>query len=393
MFMAQNHTILVIDDEAEVVKSVKNLLRLDYNVLGASSADEALAILGREKVHVIMTDQRMPGTTGVQLLTHIRAEYPEAIRLLFTGYSDLRAMIDAINQGHVYRYITKPWDPDELLVIIRDACAQYDLRDERRSLMQQLKQRNTELRQSNELKMAFIKVASHEFRTPLTILVGLCKLALRDDSTDPAMREHLARIDDAAARLEKLVNQTLSMLVAEQFEGLFDPQPQQLNRMLNQAADDIRPFLQLRRQTIELQLEELGTLNVDAEKLRDALNHLLFNAVKFTPDLGKITLRARRDVEGVHIEVADTGRGIPPESMARLFEPFFTGFDVSRHSSGIYEYGASGLGLGLSVVKAFVQMHGGKVSAESQVGQGTTFRLFLPEKIPNTFSLPLTVAA
>ena len=85
------------------------------------------------EVHVVMTDQRMPEMTGVEFLSRVRGEHPEAIRLLFTGYADIRAVIDAINQGNVYRYITKPWDPDELQTIIREACERYDLIVERQA--------------------------------------------------------------------------------------------------------------------------------------------------------------------------------------------------------------------------------------------------------------------
>ena len=116
----------------------------------------------------------------------IRGEHPEAIRLLFTGYADIRAVIDAINQGNVFRYITKPWDPDELQAIIREACERYDLIVERKRLIDELQDEergtraraNAELVKSNELKHAFIQVASHELRTPLTILLGLTRLAI-----------------------------------------------------------------------------------------------------------------------------------------------------------------------------------------------------------------------
>src|SRR3954453_15776789 len=159
--MPPRHTILVVDDEADVVKSVKDLLRLDYRVLGTTRAAEAMEILEKEEVHVVMTDQRMPEVTGVELLSPVRGEHPDAIRLLFTGYADIRAVIDAINQGNVYRYITKPWDPDELQTVIREACQRYDLLVERKRLLEILQQQNreleranAELRRSNELKQA-----------------------------------------------------------------------------------------------------------------------------------------------------------------------------------------------------------------------------------------------
>src|SRR3954463_13603042 len=150
--MKQRHTVLVVDDEIDVVASVKDLLRLDYKVLGATRAADGLAMLEREPVHVVMTDQRMPETTGVELLAKVRDTHPDAMRLLFTGYADIRAVVDAINRGSVYRYITKPWDPDDLMATIREACDRYDLLAERKELLQQLQQQNAELKRADELK-------------------------------------------------------------------------------------------------------------------------------------------------------------------------------------------------------------------------------------------------
>src|SRR5260370_15483148 len=105
--MTRRHTVLVVDDEPDVVQSVQDLLRLDYRVLGATRAEEALKLVQEEEVQIVMTDQRMPAMTGVEFLRRLRGEHPDAIRLLFTGYADIKAVIDAINQGKVYRYITK----------------------------------------------------------------------------------------------------------------------------------------------------------------------------------------------------------------------------------------------------------------------------------------------
>src|SRR5436189_6196835 len=166
--MPRRHTILVVDDEPDVVKSVKDLLRLDYKVLGATKAEDGMKLMAENQVDVVMTDQRMPETTGVEFLSHVRGPHPEATRLLFTGYADIRAVIDAINQGNVYRYITKPWDPQELQTVIHEACERYDLLVERQELLDELQQKNQELEKNSELKSAIIQVASHELRTPLT---------------------------------------------------------------------------------------------------------------------------------------------------------------------------------------------------------------------------------
>src|SRR5262249_29126288 len=130
-----------------------------------------------------------------------------------------------------------------------------------------------------------------------------------------------------------------------------------------------------RRQKLDLDTAPaLGTVAVDPDKLRDSVAHLLINAIKFTPDGGTIRLAGRRTEDGsVEVRVTDTGVGIEPACLDRIFHPLFTHVDVSRHSSGVFEFGRRGLGLGLNLVKQFVEMHGGRVKAESTLGKGSTF--------------------
>ena len=385
---ASRHTILVVDDEPDVVKSVKDLLRLEYRVLGATTATEGLRILQKEDVHIVMTDQRMPEMTGVEFLGRARDDAPDATRLLFTGYADIKAVIDAINQGNVYRYISKPWDPDELQVIIREAAQRYELLSERKNLLKRLQEQNAaletanaDLKRANDLKYAFIQVASHELRTPLTILIGLTRLASTLPDVKDPLRDWLGRIDGAAKRLQHLVDQLVTILMAGKFDvSAIERRPTDLAPLLTQAADDVRPFTELRGQRLVVDLpSDLGSMEIAGDKVRDGVNHLLLNAIKFTPDGGTITLAASRTPEGgADIHISDTGCGIDSDCKPRLFEPFFTGFDVSHHSSGTYEHGRKGLGLGLSVVKAFIEMHGGRIDVQSTEGRGTTFTIKLP---------------
>jgi DNA-binding NtrC family response regulator len=118
--------ILVVDDEPEMLFSLKGLLRQEFEVFTAGSAAEGAEILQKQVIHLVMTDQRMPQVTGVEFLSRIKNQYPSAMRLIFTGYADIKAVIDAINQGNVFRYITKPWDPEELLESLREAGRRYD---------------------------------------------------------------------------------------------------------------------------------------------------------------------------------------------------------------------------------------------------------------------------
>jgi len=373
------HSILVVDDEPDVVRSVKDLLRLDYKVYTATSADEGMKILQENAIDVIMTDQRMPEMTGVEFLKKARDPHPDATRLLFTGYADISAVIAAINQGNVYRYIAKPWDPDELQTIIREACERHDLIVHRKQLIDDLEQANKELREANALKDAFIQVASHELRTPLSIAMGYSELAARDKNAQPPLKNYLERVNRALKRLSYLVNQITTMLEAGQFEQRLNRRDVELADVIREAIEDVRPFIELRHQQLAMDVpEKIGVISIDADKIRDAVNHLLLNAVKFTPDNGTISVAAHHDGETT-IKVSDTGCGIDPAHLPRIGEAFFTGYDVTHHSSGHFEHGRQGLGLGLSVVKSFVALHGGRLDVASELTCGTTVTITLPD--------------
>ncbi len=120
------HCVLIVDDEPDVCDSVHDLLRREFRVLKAHSAEEGCRIMQEEEVHIVMSDQRMPRITGVELLAKLKARHPHAIRMLFTGFADLESIIAAINQGHIYQFLKKPWQPEELLTAVRQAALEYD---------------------------------------------------------------------------------------------------------------------------------------------------------------------------------------------------------------------------------------------------------------------------
>ena len=120
------HTLLVVDDEPDVCDSVHDLLRREFRVLKAHNGLEGFRMMQEQEVHIIMTDQRMPQISGVELLTRVKARNPRAVRLLFTGFADLESIIAAINQGHVYHFLKKPWQPEELLDAVRQASQEFD---------------------------------------------------------------------------------------------------------------------------------------------------------------------------------------------------------------------------------------------------------------------------
>jgi DNA-binding NtrC family response regulator len=135
MAAERKHSVLLVDDEPDILFSLKGLLRLEFELFTAESGREALEILARHPIQVVMTDQRMPEMTGVELLGQVKTRYPDAIRIVFTGYADIKAVVEGINTGGLYRYITKPWDPDELIVLLHQAGARHNALIERRQLL------------------------------------------------------------------------------------------------------------------------------------------------------------------------------------------------------------------------------------------------------------------
>jgi signal transduction histidine kinase len=381
--------LLVVDDESEVLLSVYDLLRLQYQVLTRQSGTLALEVLAATPdIAVILSDQRMPGMTGVEVLHKARLVRPETTRLLFTAHADIRAVIDAINEGHVFRYITKPWEPQEFEAVIRQAVERYDLVVERNRLVAELQATNAKLAEANRLKGVFLEVASHELNTPVTVVLGLTdlwKLSLSSE-VDTAQRAWVDRINAAARRLARTVQQMLKLVENKDFGQTLRLEPVDLALLAGEAVDELTPYLEARRQRVEIDNEEgLGTLSADPSKLMDVLINLLANAIKFTPDQGTIRIKIHTlpsESDWVRVVIQDEGVGVHPSDQQYLFEPFFTGFDTLHHSSGDFQFGKRGIGLGLCMVKTFVELHGGRVEVQSTPERGSSFAFELPRRPP-----------
>jgi len=138
-------SILYVDDEINNLNSFKAAFRRDFNVLLATSGKEGLEILENNVVHVIITDQRMPEMTGVDFLIEVLKKYTDPIRILLTGYTDINAVIDAVNKGHIYYYLNKPWDEQQLKIIIKNAFEIFKLREENKILLDELMDANGQL--------------------------------------------------------------------------------------------------------------------------------------------------------------------------------------------------------------------------------------------------------
>lgn len=385
---ANRRALLIVDDEVDVLESLRHQFHRTYKVLTAASGQAALDLMRENEVHLILSDQRMPGMSGDVFLGQARRLQPDAVRMLFTGFADIQAVINAVNEGHIFRYILKPWDTSDLEGVIRQAAERYDLMAERNALIEELRAANARLLQANEelaragrLKSAFIEVASHEFNTPITLVLGLTELLRLSEPNRPAEEEEiLGQITVSGRQLSKLVANMLTLLRADDFRRALRRSPVESAAWIQGVVDQVQPFVKARKLHLEVMLPaDLGVLEIDADKIAAALVNLLTNAVKFTPDGGQIRLAARADgPDWVLIEVEDQGVGIDPEEFKHLFQPFFTQFDPSRHSSGEFGFQKRGLGLGLAIARQFVELHGGTLAAERPETGGTRFTIRLP---------------
>ena len=387
--MDRRHSLLIVDDEPSLLESLSGLFRRRYEVHTAQGGGPALALLeSGARVDVILSDQRMPGMTGDTFLARAREIAPEAIRVLFTGYAEIGAVVNAVNRGEIFRFVLKPWADGELESAIEQAAAQHDLIADRRRLVRELGDANAELTRANRelteldaLKTAFLEVASHELNTPITLVHGMSELLrLMNPDREESERELLAKLSDGARRLARLVSDMLKLMGARDFRMVPRIEAVDVAALLDEVAAQVDPFLRARGQRLDRRYDPaVGRVPLDADKIRDALVNLLTNAIKFSPDGGVIELQTQAEgADEVLIRVLDRGVGIDSRALGRLFEPFFTEYDIGGHSSGDFGFQKRGMGLGLSLVRKFVELHGGRVWASSEPGLGTTVTIALP---------------
>lgn len=145
------HTILCVDDEKNILQSLKRLLRKeDYRLLTASSGEEGLKVLEENDVHMVISDQRMPEMSGTEFLAALKTKYPDVLRIILSGYTDVDSITESINKGHIYKFLLKPWNDQNLKLEIKQALEQYDLIQANKKLDKKVIEQNNELKEINE---------------------------------------------------------------------------------------------------------------------------------------------------------------------------------------------------------------------------------------------------
>ncbi len=229
------------------------------------------------------------------------------------------------------------------------------------------------LRLSDQYKTDFISSVSHELRTPLASIIGYLEVLREEELEGEERDEFLGIVADNARRLLALINDLLTLAGLESGRVRLHASDTDLRDLVETAVREQLPALNERGQELVLELPEEPVLaHVDGERLLQVFANLLANALKFTPAGGRIALRVRGDGEEALVEVADTGIGIPPEDLDRLFERFFRARSATERA-------IPGTGLGLAISRSIVDAHHGTISVRSRLGEGTTFAVSLPQ--------------
>ena len=190
-------SLLVVDDEPYILTTLAALLCRDFLVHTAESAESAQQVLFSNSIDIILSDQRMPGMNGVELLEWVRERFPKTIRLLMTGFAELEDAVEAINRGKVYRYLFKPWRADELMQILRDACRTFNLERQNEQLLDELRRLNQDLEDRVHERTRKLEVANHELQQKNLMLE---KLALTDPLTGLPNRRAMDRLAESETR-------------------------------------------------------------------------------------------------------------------------------------------------------------------------------------------------
>ena len=366
--------VLLVDDEINTLIVLRSILEDEYVVHTAEGGQQGLELFSAHDIRLVIADQRMPGMSGVEMLCRMRVARPDSIRIVLTAYTDFEAVLKAINEGDVYRFVLKPWNPDEMLVTIKKAIEHQDAVRSREQYLAELRGKNVELETAQqalvqtEMLAAVGKLAHIVVHEVGNVLLSLGFLdGLQEDHPHET---RVATMVAATARMKSIVfgrlenyrrygpDGPVSMVMA----------PVEIGGLVAEAAAAAAAGDYASQVEVAVRKGRPVTLEADSYRLSQVLVNLVRNACEACDPGGKVTVGWEGNDDGVDIFVTDNGSGISLESQERIFEPFFS------------TRGAGSLGLGLEICKQIIDGHCGTIECESTPGKGSTFTIHLPRE-------------
>ncbi|MHA4896149.1 hybrid sensor histidine kinase/response regulator [Pedobacter sp. PWIIR3] len=349
--------VLYIDDEENNLHSFKAGFRRQYEIYTANSAVEGLKILENVSVHVIIADQKMPQITGVEFFKSIATTFPDPVRILLTGYTDIEALADAINHGDIYRYITKPWNDLELHNSIKNAYDAYKSKID-------LKNKIAELEKTNDELNRFIYSISHELRAPLVSAMGIVNL-VKMEGLYESSGEYWPLIETCSNKLDYYVQKTLQYYKNNKTQS----EHTQIDfKALIPELIDVYSYTD-KETCFHTDINQDIPFYGDAFRIEVILGNLISNAIKYQKEdeqNKKVEIQVNVMPNEAEITISDNGMGILNEHLEKIFTQFFK--IKTNHGSG----------LGLFIVKEALTKIDGKISVSSNSSEGTTFKIAIP---------------
>ena len=383
--MPTSPKILVTDDELNTLKTLSaNLEDMGYRVATATNGKEALELIRKRGFNIIIADIKLPDISGLEILETAKELNPETAVIMITGHASLETAVNAINEG-AYAYILKPVAMSELETTLKNALREQRLLIENRELVESLQQSNKRMEEANraleqvsQAKSDFTARMSHELRTPLNSIIGFSEVLL-SRKMSPADRatheEFLGYIHISAEHLLHLIDSILDLSKIESGKLTLEPREFDFRVLLEDVNITVLPIFTTKKQTLTIEIGKgVNSVFADEPKMRQIFLNLLSNAHKFTPRKGNIKVVCQ--LEKPHLlkySVIDNGIGISPQDQQKIFEEF----GQVKKTPGD---NTNGVGLGLSIAKRLVELHGGNIWVVSEPGGGSTF----------TFTIPLT---
>jgi two-component system, sensor histidine kinase and response regulator len=360
--------ILYIDDEKKNLSAFKAQFRQDFNIYLADSAEAGLKILKETEIEIIITDQRMPGTTGVQFFESILNTYPDPIRILLTAYTDVESLIDSINKGRIFRYIRKPWDEHDLRMTIENG---YELLKTKRELIV----KNRDLKKSNDELKRFVYSASHELKSPLSTILGAVKMAEQQTDNDNT-EMYFNMIRDSAFNLEALIKNIINYHKNSSAEK--DIKEVKFQNLISEILNIYKGSDMISNINIKVNIEQKNIFISDDFRIRLIISNLISNALKYqkeNEDYKYISIKVKAGPDFADLSIEDNGIGMDKDCSPQIFNLFYRGTSQN-----------TGTGFGLYIVREALNKIGGEILVSSSEGIGSVFQI----KIPNNSKVVLT---
>lgn len=362
-------TILCVDDENDNLEALERIFRKKYNILKAISGKQALDIIQQQghEISLILTDQRMPEMTGIEVLEKVIGQYPDMIRILITGFTDLESVIQAINKGQIYQYITKPWDPIELSNTVDRAVERFTVGKELAIRTKQLEIAYNELKTLDDAKSRFMILINHELKTPLTSIINFLSL-LNESPLSEEQKLYVDRTIKSSNKLKQIIEDVLILVRAELNQLHLDPQAIILNSIENLINAENQSLKTKKKLTLTETVDPLE-FKADKRLFEQILNRILNNAFKFSTESATVEVKGSKIGNFYEFKIINKGENIEENALKKIFQPFFMDENIMNHSVG--------LGLGLSICDKLLKMHGTSLNIRN-VENGVQVAFYFP---------------